>query len=103
MDANKVCNKCSMEKNLTEFHKAKNNKSGHQYSCKTCANIKAKEFRLKYSQLKTREIKEKKVCSCCKDEKTILEYVKNKCCRDGFDSECKKCKNKYNKAYIKTR
>ena len=101
--SHKVCTKCKIEKSLTEFHKDKSNKSGYCSSCKTCKNIKAKELRQKYSRLETREIKDKKVCGRCKKEKNILEYVKNRCCKDGFDSECKDCKYKYNNAYSKAR
>ena len=31
MEVNKFCNKCKMEKSLTEFHKNKSNKSGYQF------------------------------------------------------------------------
>ena len=103
MEVYKVCTKCKMEKSLTEFHKDKSNKSGYCSCCKMCKNIKAKELRQKYSRLETREIKDKKVCSCCKKEKNVLEYAKNRCCKDGFDNECKECKNKYNNAYSKAR
>src|SRR5688572_3926923 len=99
MEVNKVCTNCKMEKSLTEFHKNKRSKSGHQSCCKICKNIKAKEFRQKYSQIENREEKDKKVCSCCKKQKNVSEYVKNRCCKDGFDGECKECKNKYKKAY----
>ena len=92
-----------MEKSLTEFYKDKSNKSGYHSSCKMCQNIKTKELRQKYSRLETREIKDKKVCSCCKKEKNVLEYSKNRCCKDGFASECKDCKYKYNNAYFKAR
>src|SRR5688572_9370789 len=103
METNKVCNKCNMKKSLTEFHKAKNNKSGYQYSCKTCANIKAKEFRLKYSRQDVRDEKDKKVCCRCKIEKNVLDYSKNRSQKDGLAGECKDCKNKYNNAYINAR
>ena len=76
MEVYKVCTKCKMEKSLTEFHKDKSRKSGYHSSCKTCKNIKAKELRQKYSRLETREIKDKKVCSCCKKEKNILRIYK---------------------------
>ena len=69
METNKVCNKCNTEKSLTEFHKAKNNKSGHQYSCKTCSNIKAKKFREKYSRLETRNKKIKKFAAVARNKR----------------------------------
>src|SRR5688572_14616741 len=103
MEVSKVCSKCKLEKRLTEFYKDKYSKSGYYSSCKTCKNIKAKELRQKYSRLEIREEKDKKVCSRCKKEKTIQEYVKHRSCKDGFDGECKECKYKYNHAYSEAR
>jgi len=103
MEITKVCAKCETEKSLNEFHKNKCSKSGYQYSCKTCANIKAKEFRQKYTSLRTREIKDKKVCGRCNEEKNATEYTKNRCCKDGLDSECRNCKCKRYNAYSKAR
>src|SRR5688572_5744717 len=100
MEVNKVCTKCQVKKNLTEFSKDRRSKSGHQSSCKICQNIKAKELTLKYSRQETREIKDKKVCGCCKREKNVFEYPKNRCCKDGFDGECKNCKYKHNHVNI---
>lgn len=34
----KVCNKCQEEKPLSDFHKNKATKDGHQYFCKECSN-----------------------------------------------------------------
>src|SRR5688572_14985769 len=103
MEASKVCTKCKVEKNLNEFHKDKSKKSGHYPSCKICQNIKAKELGRKYSRLEIREEKDKKVCWCCRKEKDVLEYSKNRYCKDGFARECKDCKNKYNNAYCNAR
>src|SRR6188768_3917853 len=99
MEESKVCTSCKTEKRLTEFYKDKYQKSGYRPSCKICLKIKQKELRHKYSSLVSREVKDKKVCCCCKKEKNILEYVKNRCCKDGFDNLCKNCKNKHVNAY----
>jgi hypothetical protein len=32
----KVCTKCKIKKELTEFSKDKNSKDGYYYSCKSC-------------------------------------------------------------------
>src|SRR5688572_14980315 len=103
MEILKVCTKCKMEKRTTEFPKDRSNKSGFFSWCKMCHNIKEKEFRQKYSRQETRDVKEKKVCSCCKKEKNILEYSKNRCCKDGFAPGCKDCAYKYHNAYSKAR
>jgi len=101
MEVAKVCSKCKKEKSLNEFHKC--NKRGYQYNCKMCSNANAKELRIKYSQIVNKEPKDKKVCSRCKKEKDVQEYIKNRCCKDGFDAECKDCKNKYKLAYSNAR
>src|SRR5688572_23464515 len=103
MDVSQVCSKCKIQKSLINFCKDKSTKSGYRVSCKICNNNKAKELRLKYSSLETKEMEDKKVCWRCKKEKNIQEYVKNRCCKDGVDGECKACKYKYNNAYSKAR
>src|ERR1043165_290665 len=103
MEDSKVCSKCKMEKSLNEFNKDKSQKSGYYPSCKTCKRIKSKELCQKYSLLETRETKDKKVCSTCKIEKAVSEYVKSRSSKDGIDYTCKCCKYKYNNAYSKAR
>jgi len=103
MEITKVCNKCETEKSLNEFHKDKRSKSGYYPNCRTCKNIKSKALAQKYSKLETREIKDKKVCCRCNEEKNATEYPKNRCCKDGLDSQCKDCKYKRNNAYTKAR
>jgi len=103
MDASKECTKCKMQKRLNEFCKNKRYKSGYCSWCKSCNNTKVRELSQKYSRLETREVKEKKVCYQCKQEKSALEYTKNRCCKDGLDNKCKKCKIKNNNMYSKAR
>ena len=43
------------------------------------------------------------MCSCCKKEKNILEYAKNRCHKDGFAPGCKDCAYKYHNAYSRAR
>src|SRR5688572_8073470 len=94
MDVSKMCSKCKIEKRLSEFYEDKCQKSGYYPSCKSCKKIKNKEVARKYSLLTTREEKDKKVCSRCKIEKNVLEYVKNRYQKDGFAGECKQCSHK---------
>src|SRR5688572_80069 len=103
MEESKVCTNCKIEKTLNEFHKNKQSKSGCQVNCKLCKNIKQKELRHKYSRLETREIIDKKVCCRCRKEKNVLEYVKNKYCKDGLTNDCKECRYKYDNMYSKAR
>ena len=39
----KICNKCSVSKDVDEFHKNKTNKDGLDYSCKPCASAQTKK------------------------------------------------------------
>ena len=58
----KKCTKCSIEKELTEFHKCSRNKSGVQPKCKICASEMAR---------KRYEDKKDHILTVCK------EYYKN--------------------------
>jgi hypothetical protein len=42
---------------------------------------------------------ETKVCNKCKIEKSVDEFHINKDGKDGYHSQCKKCKNEYKKFY----
>ena len=88
-----VCANCKMEKSLTEFYKNKRNKSGYFASCKKCVIIKTKELTQKYSELEVRETKNKKVCCCCKIEKSLDNFHKDKRQKNGSYPSCKLCKN----------
>jgi len=43
-EASKVCTKCDVEKNLSEFHKNSYHKDGHQSACKACRNTAKKKW-----------------------------------------------------------
>lgn len=45
----KICSKCKIEKDITEFWKCKSNKDGLNYYCKKCHRKSAKEWRIKNS------------------------------------------------------
>jgi len=94
MEGSKVCSKCGMEKSVNEFYKDTAQKSGYYPSCKPCKLITSKEVRDRYAKLETREMKEKKVCSGCKQQKNVSEYQKNKCQKDGMNNECRECVNR---------
>ena len=59
----KICNKCNIEKNITEFNKNKRIKDGYFNTCKKCRKIqrkknekKVKEYAKKYYQKNKEEI-----------------------------------------------
>lgn len=79
-DSNKVCTRCGIEKNISEFHKSAKIKSGLQPNCKSCRKIIDRDSYIRSSKrrkaIKDRsiEIKKynssllyryKKFCGCC--------------------------------------
>ena len=48
----KVCSKCKIEKELSEFGKRSGSKDGHKGACKECVNIKSRKTYLFISALK---------------------------------------------------
>jgi len=42
MKNTKICNKCSIEKELCEFHKSKNKTDGYRLTCKECRKDESK-------------------------------------------------------------
>ena len=58
----KVCKKCKVEKELTEFNKAKQNKCGYLGKCRPCAKESAKDYYKKNKE---------------KIDKRVKEYYKN--------------------------
>jgi hypothetical protein len=64
----KKCNKCNIEKSLTEYHKSKSSKDGLQYRCKLCV----KKSDRKYKKNKNGKTKSHMLEYARKD------YIKNK-------------------------
>ena len=48
----KTCNKCKIEKSLTEFHRAKTNKDGLRGDCNSCRNVYLKAWSAKNPEKK---------------------------------------------------
>lgn len=74
----RVCVRCNLEKDDTEFWKSKN-KSGFQKYCKSCMKEKSTEYRrrkgLKERQPRTfDEIPNSKICTRCKVEKEKSQF-----------------------------
>lgn len=94
----KICSKCKVEKDFTEFYIRKNRPSGYQSACKDC-NSRAKTS----SKKKRIEdfIKGAKVCTKCKIEKDFSEFHKRKDRPCGYVSLCKSCQSVTSKIYNK--
>ena len=43
-----------------------------------------------------------KTCTKCKQSKPLAEFLKNKTCQDGFQTECRECMRKYQRSRAKT-
>ena len=87
----KKCCKCNIEKPSDNFYICKTMKDGLDARCKSC-NRKQKEQLSKRTHI---EIPKTKKCSKCNKEKPFNEFSKNKSRLSGLNSECKKCKSKY--------
>ena len=42
---NKICSRCMLEKNISEFGKHKRSKDGLRYECNTCRSLESKKYR----------------------------------------------------------
>jgi len=114
----KVCKKCSIDKPISNFSVAKDNRDGLNNICKKCKceysknytlnnfneiSIKRKKF---YNINKDRLLNPEtyvlihnKICSVCNDDKAICEFNKNKKSNDGYRADCKICQAKKGKIY----
>ncbi len=123
-----TCTKCGVEKELTEFIKSKR-KLGHTSACRLCEKARVKKWNEenvekkrelsakaskkyretlktltkeeKEEKFKNRLIPEQRVCFTCKQEKSIIEFYKNKNIASGHEYECRTCKNNYRKEWNK--
>lgn len=93
MEIKKLCNKCGVDKPLTDFHKDLKNKDGVFHTCKKCR----KDFTFHSPDLNKKE----KWCSKCKEVKPIVEFTKNKSNTDGYFGWCKLCSKFHSKEYKK--
>lgn len=87
----KICNKCTIEKDIDNFAIDKASKDGHYYKCKECAREVTKQFHLKNKLNNDKEIKEIKKCPQCKKIKDASCFVKNISSKDGLSAYCISC------------
>jgi hypothetical protein len=88
----KKCTKCFEILTLDKFNKDKTNKNGLCYQCKKCKFNATKKLRELRKEL-VKEIITEKICTRCKELKTINNFCKCKTNKDGFNVYCKKCRN----------
>lgn len=85
---NKKCNKCKLDKNITQFYKDRNLKSGFRGRCKKCV----RDFDMKRIYKHTNNLTHR-ICNTCNLNKNISNYHKNKRGKDGYFPTCKLCQN----------
>ena len=76
----KICYKCGIEKNISEFTKNINYNNGYLNECKKCKYDKKKIRKPNY-----------KICNICEINKSISEFYKNPNNKDGYMNRCKEC------------
>lgn len=88
----KICNKCSVEKNVCEFHNHNREKDGYYHECKECRKIKSKNDYFN-NKKNNKLIITGKTCSSCFINKDINLYHKHIGSKDGYRSMCKECRS----------
>ena len=74
----KICTKCGIEKELTDYHKEKSVKSGVRSDCKKCNNKRIAIYyknNKEYRERKANQLREGIICGKYKyNNKHVLEY-----------------------------
>jgi hypothetical protein len=88
----KKCRKCGKIKEVREFSKRKDRKSGVKSRCKICLSAEAMAYRIKRNS-ETIEIDNDKTKKCkeCEEIKPLLSFSPSKLGKDGTKSNCKDC------------
>lgn len=90
---NKICAKCKEIVAVEGFSKSKGKKDGLNHTCKRCMKVFLKNWRKKNTE-RLREFNlstQIKKCWKCVKIKSITEFSKKKCSKDGLNDECKSC------------
>lgn len=85
----KICSECGILKSLNEYQIDRKviTKIGYVSKCKECI----KEYNRRRAKIFPDFSIKQKVCSICKVEKTIDNYIRSYRHRDGWNSKCKEC------------
>lgn len=90
----KICNRCNSNKDFSGFSPDVRNKDGYQATCRQCKNEHLKKLRDMRKQGLGLKNAVDKVCTDCKQLKSISFFFKEAGCADGYNSRCKECKTK---------
>jgi hypothetical protein len=92
------CNKCGLEKEVSELVKDNRRPLGYVTRCKSCSSKYLKEFYLRKREnfVEILDPETKRVCPYCQVEKQINEFVRDKSLKHGYANQCKDCRREYN-------
>ena len=97
----KTCKTCKEEKDLTKDNFNYVSNDNYWFAeCKICKAKRAAENRIKRSNSIKPTIY-KKICTVCKEEKTIDHFMIKSESSDGYFNTCKGCENESARAYYK--
>jgi hypothetical protein len=94
----KKCWKCQRTKSLEEFSKNRTKKDGLMDECKACRADQDRNLRQKKA---TKNLSDpptpigSKKCSRCREDKPLVEFVRDNSRADGFGHRCKPCQKEY--------
>jgi hypothetical protein len=99
----KECSKCKVEKEMSEFSKDKQKKSGYRPCCKVCQRKaykkptdKSREAKRKIGLKFLKDNPDyKKTCSKCKESLEASQFNYNYKSKDGLGFTCKPCERQY--------
>lgn len=100
----KICNKCGVDKPLTDFCKASNNKMGHYSYCKECCRKRDSPEHIRKEE-KRKWLYEQglKECTMCHEIKPLSEFHKRKTAKkDGLRNDCIICQQNYARNFART-
>jgi hypothetical protein len=88
----KICKKCGIEKELSEFHKA-SNKINYQSECKVCQNERCKAYKKGIRCTFKMDIPKYKFCKWCRAE-INTSNTEQRFLKDGYCGEwCREIEN----------
>jgi len=99
----KVCSKCNIDLDISNFTKSSRNKTGYENSCKKCRNVGRRKNRANLRESQNFKYIEGKICGDCREYKNRNDYYVSRNCTDGLRSICKKCANSRHNEYSKNR
>lgn len=105
MSTTKVCSKCKVERDRSEFYDNKTAKDGLNWQCKQCQQAYYRQHRLRLSigdrerklgrvagvRTKTEVNAKEKVCRLCKQLKPRSEFYRVNRMADKLNARCKEC------------